>query len=212
MTKVLKCDSSAPADAYVALDLGSDFSEVWATIYLDIETASLATFFPWVIAVFGADGIAPDLSTMLDGASVASDTEWTTFNAIGAGDVEADAWLKVEFGRVTGGNSKIYVNDVLAADGAAAGAGDVRWIAVGQLQADNENTPSVCYVRSADFGVVRGGTSLGSFTFSPGSLSEWTANSGDVSIVDDPIPPPGLVIATARGIAPGSFTDRRTVT
>jgi hypothetical protein len=207
MTLVMQADGSSGADAYAEKDLGSVHNDLWITIELGLDAASLAQWnsnFSWPGSVFlGFNaGHAATAETMAFDA-----TDWTTGSGTPTGvpPVSAGAYLLCELHHQNLIASDLYVDTILACSGADIGNHGVRYVRVGQMS-NAVFGPSLSYIKSVAVGTTRGAHDLFYDNFASGTFAAWTTTSGDVSIVSSPfggytpVPPPETVYSRVYGI------------
>lgn len=180
MTKILQTSGDF---AYVEKNLGSAHADVWVTIRLYLDAASLAL---WETIEGSANFI--HLETNGDNVFVSTDPGWATGWAAPAGAPVGGQWLTVELHHQSGTHSDLYVDGALVTS-ATPPAGTTQTVDVGQYGTSGPTVPSLAYVDWVKVGTTRGGTDLFADDFESGNLSAWTSSNGDVSVIDDPFTP-----------------------
>jgi hypothetical protein len=119
--------------------------------------------------------------------------------------VTAGAYLLCELHHQPFVASDLYVDTILACNGADIGGNGIRYIRIGQM-VNADISPSLSYVKSVAAGTTRGARDVFYDDFSSGTFAAWTTTLGAVSIVSTPfggytpVPPPEVVYSRVYGI------------
>ncbi len=198
--KVLRADASV-TDATASVSFGS-VSDIWVTVDLSMAAAQLTewTTSGGVVKLIDIGGGTDSL--YLSGPDGAFGFFWN-----GAGGSEtgnspppvAGAWQTLESHYVNGGLSELFVDGFSVWSTPAFFTGDPAGLDVGPQGSTPATGP--VYYANVKVGTTRGATDIFSDDFSSGDLSAWSSTSGDVSVVDDPFPPPPSGAGQRVGIA-----------
>ncbi len=181
--KVLRSSLGGLADK----DLGSDHAESWTTAIIALDPASLASW---------ASGPgSPGLVAMLDASFFTA--EWAQISTSGLwqgaglttdGAASGGVWVTVEIHCDTGDSSgKIYIDGTLVITESPMTTASRR-LEVGAGYTGQD--PCLFYVDEVWVGPTRGSGAYFHDDFSSGNLDAWSFTADDITVVDDPFPPP----------------------
>jgi hypothetical protein len=194
VAKVLQCDVSAAADAYVTKAF-TPADEVWLTVSFAFPQAALDY---WDSDPLDETSFSGAFFSLVNGAAsvdliITPDSEGTPqWNVVsGQGvvvDLEpvAETLHTVEVRYVRNEFTTIYINGAVVDVTPETSDTQVSSLLVGQVDEAPQQTGVLVYIDYVALGTTQGGTDIFEDGFEGGDTSSWDSDTGDVSVIDGP--------------------------